>query len=174
MKTFAQLFLEGQQRNPFDNGEFVRSRADEGLSGSGVALRTSIEPLSMQNGVALVVAFYSLSDLKFLDQLVSTLRSQARPLMKEPILIFDALSFKKMADFETLIPSIGRVLQTPVVGVWENGHVVEKGVGREARMVLARKYGMKAPEIDTGKTKNDYNLANGRQILFSGHEEKES
>jgi hypothetical protein len=141
MVTFAQLFHEGQQRNPLDNGQFVRSRAEEALSGGGITFRTCVERLSIQSGVAIVIAFYSLPDLMFLDQLVSVLGAQPNATMKEEIVIFDVLSFKTMADFEILIPGIGPVYQTPVVGIWRDGELVKKGIGAKGCALLSEEYG---------------------------------
>jgi hypothetical protein len=44
------------------------------------------------------------------------------------------------ADFEDFVPGVGPVWQTPVVGIWEDGRLVEKAWGFEGRQLL-KQYG---------------------------------
>ena len=144
MTTFAELFREGHELNALNNGMFAKINAREALSGSGIILVSDEKNISIQNGSLIGVAFYSLPDMELLDQLVSTFReknlSHKEP---EPILVFDVLRCKTMRDFELLIPGIGSVYHTPVVGIWKEGQLVEKSAGAEGRMLLSRLYNLK-------------------------------
>jgi hypothetical protein len=42
--------------------------------------------------------------------------------------------------FEDYIPGIGRVYSTPVVGLWKNGVLIQKGAGVEGRKILIDRY----------------------------------
>jgi hypothetical protein len=135
MTTFGSLFREGQKIDPLDNGMLARSKAQEVLAGSDMLLWADGSAMPIQNGATIGIAFYSLPDLEFLDRLVLA-RPNIAGSSSESIAIFDVLSCKTMEDFEKFIPGIGAVYQTPVVGIWKNGCVVEKGIGAKGRMLL--------------------------------------
>jgi hypothetical protein len=132
--TFTSLFWEGQQLNPLDCGQFARSKAEEVLTRSGIGFSEPRHQFSLRNGALIGIAFYSRDDLEFLDRIVAA-RGETASNVKE-IIVFDVLGCKTMDDFEKLIPGIGLVYQTPVVGIWRDGELVEKGVGAKGRMLL--------------------------------------
>jgi hypothetical protein len=140
--TFGELFREGHGLNALDHGAFAGTKAHEVLAETGIAITADINTLtSIQNGSLIGIAFYSLPDLKLLDQLVlKYLGLAAETSKREPIVIFDVLHCKTMWDFDKLIPGIGAVYQTPVVGIWKNGLLTEKATGAEAHSLIARKY----------------------------------
>jgi hypothetical protein len=128
---FVSLFREGQRTNRLDNGKLARSKAPEILSHKGIAFETGNSQAAIQNGAKIGVAFYSLRDLEFLDQLMTSSR------IPKTIVVFDVLSCETMADFEKFIPGIGPVHQTPVVGIWKDGQLARKGVGARGRDLLS-------------------------------------
>ena len=136
MMTFAELFREGQKSKSLDNGELARSKAKELLSSHGITLKTDLTPISLEAGAVVGIAFYSLPDLKFLDQLVLACRDKK---LGNSVIVFDVLSCKTMTDFEKLIPGVGSVYQTPVVGIWRDGELVETGIGAKGRMLVVGK-----------------------------------
>lgn len=75
------------------------------------------------------VATWSGYDMKLLDVLEST------PGGPEVIGVFDTADCRSNEDFEARIPGIGTVFQTPVVGLWENGHLVASASGHAARKI---------------------------------------
>lgn len=87
--------------------------------------------------VLIGVATYSLEDLKLLDEIAQRLRVHSAP---ERISVFDISAFTEMGDFERLLPGIGKVFQTPVVGFWRNGHLTERLSGAAARDWLVERY----------------------------------
>jgi hypothetical protein len=92
----------------------------------------------MSNGVIIGVAFYSVYDLEFLDRVVACRQGGRLEQNESAILVFDVLACKAMADFEEIVPSIGPVYQTPVIGVWKHGSLMAKGTGlRAVRSLLS-------------------------------------
>jgi hypothetical protein len=88
------------------------------------------------NGAIIGVAFYSLHDLEFLDQVVAYEQDGRAEQGAKVILVFDVLACKAMADFEEIIPGIGPVYQTPVIGVWKDGSLIAKETGLQARRLV--------------------------------------
>jgi len=87
--------------------------------------------------VLIGVATYSLEDLKLLDEIEQRLSVHSAP---ERISVFDISAFTEMEDFERLLPGIGKVFQTPVVGFWRNGQLTERLSGAAARDWLVERY----------------------------------
>jgi hypothetical protein len=56
--------------------------------------------------------------------------------------VFDVAQCRSEADFDLFIPGTGRVLQTPVVGLWVDGHLVEKASGFTGRLLVMRECGL--------------------------------
>jgi hypothetical protein len=72
--------------------------------------------------VLIGVAPYSGYDLKLLEAL------NELPLdpISDRIDVFDVLACQTQEDFEKYIPGIGKVYQTPVVGIWEQGRLLQR------------------------------------------------
>lgn len=88
--------------------------------------------------VLLGVATYSLEDLRLLDVLESKLSNQAG--RRETIHLFDVSACSEMEDFERYLPGIGKVFQTPVVGLWEDGVLRYKAQGASATAWLQQRF----------------------------------
>lgn len=84
------------------------------------------------------VATYSLDELRLLDVLESKLSNQAG--RSETIHLFDVSACSEMGDFELYIPAIGKVFQTPVVGLWEDGVLRYKAQGASATAWLRQRF----------------------------------
>lgn len=69
------------------------------------------------------VATWSGYDMKLLDALEHSVGGP------DVIGVFDTAECKSDEDFESRIPGVGPVFQTPVVGLWEQGKLVAKGSG---------------------------------------------
>jgi hypothetical protein len=78
------------------------------------------------------VAPYSAYDLKLLEVLNELPLDPA----SDRIDVFDVLACQKQEDFEKYVPGIGKVFQTPVVGIWGNGKLEETNSGHSAREQL--------------------------------------
>jgi hypothetical protein len=133
MITFAQLFDESGGR--LDNGAYVWSKASEIVRGTTLVLSEGPPTAPKRDGVLLGLAFYSLPDLQFLDDIVIRSRNTSDS-HEMRIDVFDVLSCKSMQDFESLFPGLEPVTVTPVIGIWRNGKLMEKGFGfRETRRI---------------------------------------
>src|SRR6266853_5797969 len=139
MKTLLELFEE--KRGVLDNGAYVRSKAPEVFRGSALVLRDELAPTPRVAGALVGIAFYSPSDLKIVDALVrrSQDRKDSNPASIE---VFDILICKSTQDLERILPGITPLYGTPIVGIWENSELVEKGSGAEGRRIICQYYGI--------------------------------
>jgi hypothetical protein len=103
METFAQLFEE--RRGVLDNGAYVRSRASEVFSGTGLVLSEGMPSAPPSDGAVFGIAFYSLPDLVILDDVVERSRNSSRT-RKMPVEIFDILTCKSIREVETLFSGL--------------------------------------------------------------------
>jgi hypothetical protein len=55
--------------------------------------------------------------------------------------VFDVSECKTMEEFQRYVPDVGAVLQTPVVGLWQDGKLTTTATGKEARDLVARTCG---------------------------------
>ena len=84
------------------------------------------------------VATYSIQDLSLLDSIESKLSIKTG--RQETTQLFDVLKCTDMDDFEEYVSGIGKVFQTPVLGVWESGILQYKAAGWSARKWLSVHY----------------------------------
>lgn len=56
--------------------------------------------------------------------------------------IFDVLECRPIQGYEEHVPGIGKVFQSPVVGYWQDGKLVEKAWGKEGRDLLSKVLGI--------------------------------
>jgi hypothetical protein len=81
------------------------------------------------------VATYSLGDLELLDQVQDFLAK--KPAMHDlSVEVFDVSECRKHGDFKNYIPSLGKVFQTPVAGLWDRGELREQKTGAAARELI--------------------------------------
>lgn len=83
------------------------------------------------------VAVYSLPELEMLDA-ISEMRYR-REHHEEQLQVLDILTCQR-SDFEERIPGIGKVVVTPVGGIWSNGALIERASGHNAITVLRKHY----------------------------------
>lgn len=142
MKKLSDLFEESKELRPADSYDYVRRGLAEALMGSGVLIRSSpIAAPQQANRILIGFAPYSLHDLKLLDAVLEkVLNSKDR---KEHIEVFDVLTCQNQEAFNQFIPGIGKVIETPVVGIWENTVLVDKASGTKARNLLIERYRLK-------------------------------
>jgi hypothetical protein len=84
------------------------------------------------------VAVWSGHDMNLLDHLDSAVTAGIRS--DTPVYVFDADRAISSEDFESLIPGIGFVHHTPVVGYWADGKLIEKACGFQGRQVVVRHF----------------------------------
>ena len=85
------------------------------------------------------VAIYSIPELEMLDALEEKLSRETRA---EKIYACNVSTFRDFADFERVLPGIGKVYQTPVVGFWNNGVLEVKLSGAAARDYVKSRFNL--------------------------------
>jgi hypothetical protein len=144
MTRFAALLSDTNATNPGEQQKHLSGRLVDALSDSRLNLWQIGDDIAQANRRVLIgVAPYSMYDLKLLDAL------NELPLdpNSERVDVFDVLNNKTGQDFERYVPSIGKVYQTPVVGIWKNGHLEDKGSGYTGRELLIKLYGLDRNKI---------------------------
>lgn len=85
------------------------------------------------------VAVWSVYDLTMLDLLEAAVRNGQGAGVPVGVFNVDQLA---AADFERLMPAIGFVHHSPVVGHWVGGQLIEKACGFHGRELVARLFGL--------------------------------
>ena len=86
------------------------------------------------------VAPYALPDLELLDSLEEWLSKSKSP--DERVDVLNVLVCAATDDLERCFPGVGRVFQTPIVGVWENGVLCQTASGAAGRQLVVSRYGL--------------------------------
>jgi hypothetical protein len=81
------------------------------------------------------VATYSPSDLRLLGQIDEAVSRGTVPVQVE---VFSTRLCPAHEDLDRYIPGIGKVFQTPVVGLWEDGVLRDRAWGKAGRDLIVR------------------------------------
>jgi hypothetical protein len=96
------------------------------------------QPLPTDSRFLLVgVAVWSGYDMNLLDHL-----NRVAVTSDTPVYVFDADALANADQLEAILPGLGVVHHTPIVGYWEDGQLGEKAVGFHARQIVARRFGI--------------------------------
>ena len=135
MTTFHDLF---RQPTRAVNGSFPDDRRGELFPNlversRKLHLWTPGQPIS-QRGLRLLIgiATWSGYDLNLLDLVEDAVHSPVR------IDVFDTGSCLTIDDFRRFVPDTELGNSTPVVGLWDNGRLVESGWGESGRQIVIR------------------------------------
>jgi hypothetical protein len=106
----------------------------------GLTLRTPGDPISTAHDTLVlgIAACYSPHELEFLDRAWKGLKDQS----DDRIEVFDTCSVETAADLEALLPGFGEIIQTPCLGVWKRGKLVQRQFGGRVFAFLRSRYGM--------------------------------
>ncbi|HUR52636.1 MAG TPA: hypothetical protein VMZ71_00765 [Gemmataceae bacterium] len=63
--------------------------------------------------------------------------------------VFDTAVCATHDDFAKFVPGLGQVLQTPAVGFWVDGRLVETAQGYDGRQLVVRVCNLDADEVDS-------------------------
>ena len=107
-------------------GYLVHSRLNHWRPNSGIP--------SQGTRFLIGVACWSIYDMRLLDALDCVLVKGPRLVQVD---IFDVDECASQEDVEHYFPGIGKIDQTPVVGVWRDGKQVYSGSGYAGRAVVA-------------------------------------
>jgi hypothetical protein len=132
MKTFSRLL-----KGPGTPGEQQAAASEllpSMLAQSKLRYWSPSMPFSLQGERLLIgVVTWSVYDLKLLDCLQEMFSHAGRTTVID---IFDADGCHTQDDFADYIPGIGRVQQTPAVGIWRDGEIVLSAWGFAGRQLL--------------------------------------
>ena len=92
------------------------------------------------NRLLIGVAVWSGYDLKLLDALEEAIRDGRGSGIL--VGVFDIDRLESPSDIERLIPGVGSVSHTPVVGYWVAGKLAEHGTGYPGRQLVCRLFGL--------------------------------
>lgn len=135
----VQLFDEARRLPPKDQPNYISKRLHEALADGPITIWNPGESIPDLPWRTLIgIAAYSRPDLQLLDAVKEALVTN--PDSEESVQIFDVLACAQMNDFDKFIPGIGKVYQTPVLGIWQNGSLVRKESGAMARKSILDRY----------------------------------
>jgi len=128
----VNLFFESMHMQPGDQQRYVISEFSKRVEDSGLKLWKPGDPIQNRGKRFLVsVAEFSREDLELLDAL-SELSDRSQ------LDIFMLSKCKSQSDIELYVPDVGPVDQSPVVGIWEDGVLVAKASGWQAKQILTK------------------------------------
>jgi hypothetical protein len=78
---------------------------------------------------------WSTYDLELMDSIVEKVTDPKGPIQ---VGFFDVSDVHDQADIDLYIPGLKKFDQTPVVGVWKDGQLLESGEGFRARQIIRR------------------------------------
>jgi hypothetical protein len=140
MNLFQDFYRAPSIPVPQDGSLGIRQQTLDGrfpaiVSQSPFRLWSPGEPIPQQGDRLLIgVATWSAEDMKLLDALSQVIHRQVPALTVE---LFNVADCQSPAAFQRYVPGIGSVFQTPVVGHWSEGVLVEKASGYAGRELVA-------------------------------------
>jgi hypothetical protein len=133
MNAFSSL-LSGSG-TPGQQQDFARAHFPSAIANSNLQLWSLTMGIASEGTRVLVgVATWSVDDLALLDTLQATLANGKRQTTVD---VFDVDKCQAPDDFDKYVPGVGRVVQTPVVGIWRGGKQIESAWGAAGRTLLA-------------------------------------
>lgn len=141
MNRFADLLQQDSGLPVAEQQAGANRRFPDLLAVSGLHLWKAGDPLPVKGKrILLGIAPYARLDLQLLD-LLSELLGRADTCLPR-VEVFNILDCRTMEDFDKYVSGIGKVYQTPVVGIWEEGVLKEKAWGKPARDLIAQTCGL--------------------------------
>lgn len=137
----ADLFEAARRLPPGEQSAYVSSKLPEVLSDTKIAIWEPVSAGRRPTDLVLIgLAPYSLPDLQLVDAVAQSLGAGAAA---PDVQVFNILTCKSMQDIKLRIPGVGKVYQTPVVGIWERGTLVKTAKGAEAARLLIERFKLK-------------------------------
>ncbi|XCN71145.1 MAG: hypothetical protein Q3M24_12550 [Candidatus Electrothrix aestuarii] len=132
---FERLLTSQSYRSPGEQQRWARDKFSALLAESSLEELPSEEFVkSKGRTILLIVAVYSLNDLRLLDKLDELCSRQKK--MAVGMYIYDIENINSQYDLDKFIPGILPAYQTPMIGIWENGELKKSAWGNDALGVL--------------------------------------
>ena len=147
MTAFFDLFVRhSSDPSVRDDPTWADRRFPELVASSPFHLWRPGDPVPERGDRYLIgVATWSGYDMRLLDVIAEALR---RNRVDPPAIdVFNTAECRQQQDFDRYISGIGTVLQTPVVGYWNNGHLADSEQAYAALDFLAGVFGFCSAEI---------------------------
>jgi hypothetical protein len=142
MSRFFDLFLEHAKRPLPETDPGWADRQFESLAATTpVRLWRPGDSIPSEGSRLLLgLAPWSGYDMRLLDVMLDAIESR-RPSSVPVVDVFNVAECRQQLDFRKFIPKLRLVTQTPVVGLWREGRLVEVKQGYEARDFVSRLFG---------------------------------
>lgn len=135
----TELFEAAKRLPPGEQSAYISKRLPDVFLDSEITI-WSAETSTPRSGrrTLIGIAPYSLADLQLLDAVAESLsKGHAK---QERVEVFNILSCADQNDIDQWVPGIGKIYQTPVVGMWNDGQMIYKASGVEARRSIIEHY----------------------------------
>jgi hypothetical protein len=144
--TFRELLHAGTATTPGEDQQRAARELPAAVAASKLHWwRPGAAVASSGMRLLIGVAPYSAYDLRFLDLVNQALQTSLPDAPR--VDVFDTLDCQRVEDFDAYVPGIGPVLQTPVVGLWENGTLKQKAAGKLGRELVGGVVGIPSEVI---------------------------
>lgn len=138
--TFLDLLRRGSPLSPGERQERASVELPVVVSRSRLHWLATPESVNGTGDKLVVgVAVWSRYDLTLLDELNQF--ATANPSVRVCVFDVDRVG----GGFERFVPGVGELLQTPVVGRWSGGVLVESGTGHDGREIARKLMTQPAP-----------------------------
>jgi hypothetical protein len=147
MTAFFRLFMDAASRPGLNNDpEWADRQFPPLVAGGPLRLwRPGMTVAEKGTRLLIGVATWSGYDMRLLDLIAEAKR--ANPHEESIVEVFNTADCRRMSDFREYIPTVPDVLQTPVLGVWQDGRLQEAHQGYHARDLIARRFGSSSEKI---------------------------
>jgi len=163
MKTFVELFLSYRELSPGEQQRRIEREFPALVAQGTLHWWSPGDPVCSSGRRLLIgVATYSSLDMRLLDLVSESVRCRRLDgLMKQQLSlpaglsafvqvpkeslhidVFSVLDCQSHEDFKPYIPSLGKVYQTPVAGLWDNGVLQSWATGAAGRTLVAQVCGL--------------------------------
>src|SRR5262245_27456203 len=128
--SFRDLWEQSKKRvHPRDQQEWLRNELPKRLGQAGI--QTAKPGGGASDRIVLGITEYNREDLLLLDSVQTA--SSSVGLVLEVFLLTEC---KSQSAIDGYVPGIGPVYQSPVVGIWKVGALVDSGSGHAAKELL--------------------------------------
>jgi len=127
---FADLLENSKHMSPATQQRWLKKEIPTRMSEAGV--RLAQKGSGAPDRIVMGIAEYVPDELRLLDSVCKATSDLG--LVLEVFLMTDC----SQEEIEEYLPGVGRVFQSPIVGIWKAGTLKESGSGHAARALLRK------------------------------------